>query len=59
MPKVALPIAKGFFKSGSKPVADRVCINVYPVIEQRRALVQESLRGSPGVALIAADATSG
>ena len=58
MAKVTLPIAKGFYKTGSKPVANQNCVNLYPVIEQRRALVRESLRGVPGVELVTADGTS-
>lgn len=58
MPKTTLPITKGFYKTDSKPVSSQNCVNLYPVIEQRRALVQESLRGVPGVVQVVADGTS-
>jgi hypothetical protein len=55
MPKTQLPITKGYYKTGSKPVSNQNCVNLYPVIERRRSLVQETLRGVPGVTLVLAD----
>lgn len=58
MPKIALPITKGYYRTGSKPVASQNCVNLYPVIEQRRAVVKESLRSVPGVVQVVADGTA-
>lgn len=49
MPKVQLPIANGFYVSDSLPISAQNCINAFPVVEDAPSLVQESLRGCPGV----------
>lgn len=58
MPRTALPIANGFYRSDSLPVSAQDCINCYPVIEQSQALAAETVRGTPGVSLVV-DTTGG
>ena len=53
MPLVQLPIANGFYVSDSLPISRQECVNVYPVIEEKPALTQETLRGTPGVSQVA------
>lgn len=52
MPRTALTITNGFYKTNSKPVSAQNCVNMFPVIYKRPALVKESLRGTPGVRLV-------
>ena len=49
MPKVALPIANGFYQSEVLPLSNQVCINLYPNITQAPGLSQENLFGTPGL----------
>jgi hypothetical protein len=49
MPKIALPIAGGFYQSSSLPISAQQCINWYPNIVQAPALSQETLFGCPGL----------
>lgn len=43
-----LPIANGFYKSDSLPIAGQECTNWYPNLVQAQALNQETLFGTPG-----------
>ncbi|WP_372857617.1 packaged DNA stabilization protein [Pseudoalteromonas sp.] len=53
MPRVNLPIAKGFYLSDSLPISAQECVNWYPNIPQvEGALSAESLFGCPGVSEI-------
>lgn len=57
MARTQLPITNGFYVSDSLPISAQNAINVFPVIEDAPSLVQESLRGCPGVSEVA-DASS-
>jgi hypothetical protein len=59
MPKIQLPITNGFYKSRSLPISSQNCVNLYPVIKNTPALVQQSLRGTPGVEWILTNAITG
>ena len=48
MPKVILPIANGFYKSDSLPIAAQECVGWYANIPQSPALNEETLLGVPG-----------
>lgn len=52
MPITQLPIANGFYVSDSLPISAQRAVNVFPVVEESPALVQESLRGCPGVSQV-------
>lgn len=53
MTKAILPIANGFYKSGSLPISAQECVNWYPNIVSSPALNQETLLGTPGISLLA------
>lgn len=53
MPRTTLPIANGFYQSGSLPVSAQNCVNAYPVVEQGPSTNQETLRGTPGLVQVA------
>jgi hypothetical protein len=59
MPKIQLPITNGFYKSRSLPISSQNCVNLYSVIKNTPALVQQSLRGTPGVEWILTNAITG
>jgi hypothetical protein len=59
MPRTSLPIADGFYESGSLPISSQDCVNLYPVIEEEDALALETLRGAPGVDWIAVNGITG
>lgn len=46
---IPISIANGFYKSDSLPVSSQVCINFYPVINEKPALSEVSLFGIPGI----------
>lgn len=53
MARTQLPITNGFYVSDSLPISAQNAINVFPVVEDAPSLVQESLRGCPGVSEVA------
>lgn len=53
MPRVVLPIANGFYRTDSLPISSQNAVNVFPVIEEAPSLSQETLRGCPGVRVVA------
>jgi hypothetical protein len=53
MAEQVLPIANGFYESGSLPISAQECVNWYPNIVEVAALSQETLFGTPGLTQLA------
>ena len=53
MPKIALPIANGFYKSPSLPISSQECVNWYPNLPQAPSLSGATLFGAPGISQLA------
>lgn len=53
MPVINLPLAKGYYKSETLPLAAMECINLIPVIPETPTISTEILVGSPGLELLA------
>lgn len=49
MPRITLPISRGFYVSDSLPLSSQRCVNFYPNIPQTSALSVDNLFGTPGV----------